>query len=197
MHIPSEKYHVVEDRSLSMERVALGVFTMAAPVALVEALAFGLLWGFDELARGVAILFSPVVFLVVFVLGVLAHELLHCATWAVYAHRPLSSIRLGFQWKTVTPYAHVAEPLPVGAYRRGGVMPFLVLGLAPVVAGIVLGEGSVAAFGLFFTLAAGGDLVVLGRVRDLPEDALVLDHHERAGCLVVAEGRRSGDPSLG
>lgn len=196
MHIATRKYRIIEDRSLAMGRVTLGVLTLAAPVAVVETLAFGFVWGFDELAAGFAALASPAVFVPVLLLGVLAHELLHCLTWAVYAHRPLSSIRLGFQWRTATPFAHVSEPLPAGAYRRGGAMPFLALGLAPFVLALLLGVGSLAAFGLLFTLAAGGDLVVLERVRDLPSDALLLDHHERAGCLVVAEGRRAGDPTF-
>lgn len=196
MYLSSDRYRVVEDRSMAMGRVALGVLTLAAPMALIEALSFGLMWGFGELAAGFDVLFRPWTFLAVLVLGVLAHELLHCVTWAVYAHRPLSSIRLGFQWRTGTPFAHVGEPLPVGAYRWGGAMPFLLLGVAPFLLGLLLGQSTPAAFGLLFTLAAGGDLVVLEQIRDLPPDALLLDHHERAGCLVVAEGRRAKDPTF-
>lgn len=196
MHLATNKYHVVEDRSLPMTRVALGVLTLAAPLALVQLLCFGYVWGFEELARGFADIARPPIFLAVLVLGVLAHELLHCATWALYADRPRATIRLGFQWRTATPFAHVSEPLPVTAYRRGGAMPFVVLGIVPFLLALALGHGALAAFALIFTLAAGGDLVVLDRVRDLPPDALLLDHEERAGCLVVAEGRRASDPIL-
>jgi hypothetical protein len=40
-------------------------------------------------------------------------------------------------------------------------------------------------FGLLFTAAAGGDALVLWRIRQEPAEAWVLDHPTQAGCMIV------------
>lgn len=64
-------------------------------------------------------------------------------------------------------------------------MPLLLLGVLPSLLAIVGGQGGMMAFGLFFTFAAGGDMLILWLLRDVPGDALVEDHPVRAGCYVL------------
>ena len=105
-------------------------------------------------------------------------------SWAFFAKKPLGVIHLGFQWKTLTPYAHCKEPLEVNAYRLGAFMPGLVLGILPALAGILTGSGWLLMFGIFFTIAAGGDLLILWLIRSVPAGRLVEDHPPPAGCYV-------------
>ena len=42
-----------------------------------------------------------------------------------------------------------------------------------------------------FTWAAGGDITILWLTRNVAKDALVMDHAERAGCYLVADGERT------
>ena len=113
------------------------------------------------LAGGVYRLLDPVVFLLTVPAGIVVHELIHAVTWSAFARRPLGSIRFGIQWRSLAPYAHPREPMPVGPYRAGAVMPALLMGLLPGAAAIATGAPLLMAWSLVFTLAAGGDLVVL------------------------------------
>ncbi len=176
-----------EDRSVSMGRAnlwALGVMTPLA--ALLLAPFFG--WhGWQPLyAVTDALLHRPLVPLLVFVAGVLAHEGLHALAWRVAGRLPWRDIRVGFQWKTLTPYAHARVPMPARAYRIGAATPGVVLGLAPCAVGLATGGGGWMLFGVLFTLAAGGDALILWLLRGVAPGRLVADHPTRAGCFVEA-----------
>lgn len=127
------------------------------------------------------------IFILVFtlVLGSILHELIHGFSWAYFGHKPLNAIKFGFQWKTLTPYAHCHEPMEVQAYRLGGIMPLLVLGLLPSLIGIGSGNGWLMFFGFLFTMAAGGDLLVLWLIRDVKPGQIVEDHPTQAGCYLI------------
>ena len=71
-------------------------------------------------------------------------------------------------------------------------VPGVVLGVAPALAGLVLGAGDVFWFGFIFTLAAGGDALILWLLRGVPGDRLVRDHPTKPGCLVLPERTREG-----
>lgn len=122
--------------------------------------------------------------LVTLVGGIVVHELIHGIAWAVASGRSLRDIEFGVQWQSLTPYAHTKGPMPARAYRIGAAMPGLLLGVVPVILATATGNGSLLAFGLLFTWAAGGDWLILWLLRGLPGDALVEDHPTRAGCYV-------------
>jgi len=172
------------DCTVSMMRANLLVLVSAGPLVAALALAFAARWGEVSLARGVWTLLDPVVFLLSVPAGVVAHELIHGLAWAVFARRPLRAIRFGFQWRGVAPYAHPRDPMPVNAYRAGAAMPAVILGLVPAGVAIATGASLLMAWSLLFTLAAGGDLVVLWLLRDVEPGSLVQDHPTRAGCRV-------------
>lgn len=130
------------------------------------------------------LLFSPLLLLALFVVGAVVHELLHGLTWAFFCRHGLRSIRYGVYWKLLTPYCHCKEVLPLRQYMLGGAMPGLVMGLLPLLAGFCWGSLWLYAFGLFFSMAAGGDLLVLWMLRRRHKDDLVQDHPEKIGCYV-------------
>lgn len=175
-------------RDLSVSMAEANIYALVAtlpPAALIIA-GYSLLWGAESLGRGALALFGNVLlFLVILLVGIVVHELIHGLAWAIAGRKPLRAIRFGVQWKTLTPYAHCTEPLEVRAYRIGALMPGLILGIIPAIAGVVSGDGFLAAFGLFFTLAAGGDLLILWLIRNVRPGTLVEDHPERAGCYVI------------
>ena len=127
------------DCSVSMLMANLLVLISAGPIAAALGWAYSLRWGAPSLARGVWTLLDPKIFLATVLPGILAHELIHAIAWAVAARRPLSAIRIGIQWRAVSPYAHPREPMPVGPYRVGALMPAVVLGFLPAVLAILSG----------------------------------------------------------
>lgn len=75
--------------------------------------------------------------------------------------------------------------MEVQAYRLGGIMPLLVLGILPSLIGIGIGNGWIMFFGFLFTVAAGGDLLVLWLIRDVRPGQLVEDHPTQVGCYLI------------
>ncbi|MDX1531036.1 MAG: DUF3267 domain-containing protein [Rhodothermales bacterium] len=174
-----------EDRSVSMGEANFYAIVGVLPACTVLALAFVAVWGWGAFASGFAWLFDDLVrFLLLFTAGVLVHEGLHGLAWRL-AGAPAGTVRFGFQWKTLTPYAHCTAPMPARAYRIGAAAPGVALGLLPAAVGLAVGGGAWMAFGLLFTLAAGGDALILWLLRGVAPERLVEDHPERAGCYLL------------
>lgn len=177
------------DRSASLATANLYALGGALPVLAALAVPFGLAWGWAALADGLLWWADrPLVLLVALAVGVLVHEALHAAAWQLAAQPPKGSIRLGFSWKALTPYAHCAAPMPARAYRIGAATPGVLLGLVPVALACASGSGALLAYGLLFTLAAGGDALILWLLRGVPPTAHVADHPTQAGCIVLDAG---------
>lgn len=166
----------------------------AMPVMVLLLVPYVLLWPEQFSDRNLAvivavygsrILFLPLLMLLVFIPGAVLHELLHGLTWAAFCKRGIKSIKYGVHWKALTPYCHCEEVLPLRPYILGGMMPGIVMGILPAVAGIIWGNPWVFFFGLFFTLAAAGDMLVLWMLRHCRASDLVQDHPEKVGCYVL------------
>jgi hypothetical protein len=68
-------------------------------------------------------------------------------------------------------------------------MPGIILGFAPSLFGILTGHLGALLFGLLFTLAAGGDFLMLWLLRHEPQDSLILDHPSEIGCFIYEPKR--------
>jgi hypothetical protein len=179
-------FEVVKDYSLSMERALVELFALAMPILFVQAVLWLWIWDLGSLTQGLDSVLSLRVGGPLFVVGVLAHELVHGVTWKVVDRLRWKDIRFGVQLKTFTPYASPTVPMRARAYRIGVMMPLIVVGLIPFVVSLIFGYSQLAVFGMMFTFVAGGDLAVLRAMRSVASNACVLDHPERAGCYVVA-----------
>ncbi|WP_018479646.1 DUF3267 domain-containing protein [Pontibacter roseus] len=193
MEFSEADYHKKE---LSMTAGEANVYALAfmLPILLLYIPAYVLLWPeqfsmqhIGELVRThrMVLYFSGLIGLGVFVVGAVVHELLHGFTWAIFCKNGLKSIRYGVHWKALTPYCHCTEVLPLKQYAMGGMMPGLVMGLLPALAGIVTGHFLLFLFGLFFSMAAAGDLLILWMLRHQRTTDLVQDHPEKIGCYVL------------
>ena len=169
------------DLSISMARANIVVLFVSIPVAVLQFAIFSILhgaekmeatWGFVLLLAGIFV-------------GVVVHELLHGLTWVIFGRTPFSTIKFGFQWKTLGPYAHLKEPVEVNAYRLGAFMPGFILGMLTYIFSLVFGNGNLFWFGLIHTAAAGGDWLILWLIRNVKVGSQVEDHPTNAGCYVI------------
>ncbi|NUN68589.1 MAG: DUF3267 domain-containing protein [Bacteroidetes bacterium] len=154
-----------------------------AVVAVAELLLFVALYGFAPVKEAADILL-PWYFFPLFIAGIVVHELIHGLSWMLAGKLSFRQMRFGFQWKSLTPYAHCTVPLPKSAYVFGTLMPALVLGVMPFLLSLVNANGWVLIFGVLFTFAAIGDFLIVWMIRRVPWDAMVEDHPENAGCIV-------------
>lgn len=173
------------DFSMPLGRANLiGIPFFLLSVAVVVLL-FYAVGGLAILLRSLRFFLNPMTFIPLLIIGTVIHECLHVLGWKVFGRQPWSVFKFGFNWKTVTPYAHCQVPLEASAYRKGTVLPGLILGVLPSAAGILLQDGIVTLFGAFFLGAACGDFLSLWLMRSVHPDALVKDHPTRAGCIVL------------
>jgi len=119
------------------------------------------------------------------VAGIVLHELLHALGWLPFTKRGLRSFRFGIKMPEMAPYAHCTESLPVNGYRTGILLPGIVLGLAPAIYGIIKGNFLWLCFGMFFTWAASGDMIMFWRIRKFKSQTLVMDHPQKLGCFIT------------
>lgn len=169
------------DLSISMARANVIVIFLSIPVVILQFAIFLLLHG----AEGLELTRNSAVLLIAVLLGIVIHELIHGISWVIFGHKPFSSIRFGFQWKTFTPYAHLKEPVDVNAYRLGAFMPGFILGILTYSLSLVTGNGDLFWFSIIHTSAAGGDWLILWLLRNVRSDAQVEDHPTNAGCYVI------------
>ncbi|MEM1042844.1 MAG: DUF3267 domain-containing protein [Bacteroidota bacterium] len=174
-----------EDRTASVAAANAYALGFILPVLVLLVGGYGLLWGWSVLGDGFNALVTPLWrFLLIFAAGIVVHEALHGIAWRL-AGAPAGTVSFGFQVKTLTPYAHCSAALPAHAYRTGAAAPGVVLGLVPALVGLAFGMGAVFWFGTFFTLAAGGDALILWLLRGVPSGRLVKDHPSKPGCLLL------------
>lgn len=169
------------DLSISMARANVVVLFMSIPVAILQFVIFIIVHG-PEKSRTT---WNFMLLIAVVLLGVVAHELIHGITWAIFGNKPFSATKFGFQWKTFTPYAHLKEPVEVNAYRIGAFMPGFIMGILTYILSVLLGDGNLFWFGLVHTSAAGGDWLILWLIRNVKAGMQVEDHPTNAGCYVI------------
>lgn len=183
---PAEPGEAPADHSISMLRanlLGLPLFLLMMGTVVAPYL---LLVGIPAFILGVNRSLDLGIFLLWIAAGTAAHEALHGVGWAVAAGKPFRSMRFGVHWKTLTPYAHFTEPISAAAYRIGIVLPGIIVGLGPAIAGYALDHPATLLFGGLFFGAAAGDALGLWAVRNIPAATLVLDHPTRVGCRIVA-----------
>lgn len=169
------------DLSISMERANIIVMFISIPVIVLQFAIFTGLHGTEGLSPTWSIAFLILAVL----LGIVIHELLHGISWVIFGRKPFSAIKFGVQWRTLTPYAHLKEPVEVNAYRLGAFLPGFILGILPYILSLLLVNGDLFWFSLVHTSAAGGDWLILWLIRHVKAGRQVEDHPTHAGCYVL------------
>lgn len=177
-----------QDFSLPIDRVGGSSLLLGLLPTLPFIVVFWAGWGWRIAVNNFNPLLSNVGFFwLAMVGGIVVHEFLHGFTWAIAGPKSWQTVEFGIQWKTLTPYAHSTQPMPAWAYRLGVAMPALLLGFAPMLAGLAIANGWLFLFGIIFTIAAGGDFLVLWLLRQVDGRQLVADHPKNVGCLVYVD----------
>jgi hypothetical protein len=173
------------DATMSVARanlVALAWLPVSGAVAIAP---FAALWGPDRLRTLPDTVPTLPVGLALMAAGVLVHELLHAAGFLVFGRAPRTDVRIGFQHRTLTPFASCSSPVAASAYRVSALLPALVLGGLPLVGAWASGSVALLLWGFVMLALAGGDLAAVWAMRSVPPDALVVDHPRLVGCRRV------------
>ena len=182
----SQEGYKKTDLTISIVKANLFVFLLAIPVVAIGVLLFA--W------KNPISLLTPnprgsLLFIVLFIVLIVAHELVHGLTWSVYAEHHFKDIDFGFMKEYLTPYCTCSTPLPKRQYIMGALMPCIVLGIIPTVIGILLGSHLLFWIGIVMILSAGGDIMIVMKVlayksQSGSEEILIYDHPTQAGSVV-------------
>lgn len=145
----------------------------------------GRAWAGRQAAFSWAPLGAGILAIAAILLGAVLHEVVHAVSWAWLGRQPLSAVRFGLNWKTLTPYAHCRRPVHITAYRWGTALPGLLVGLLPCLVALCSGQDVLFIWGLVFVFGAGGDWLILWLIRRVERTAMVEDHPSRVGCIVI------------
>lgn len=169
---------------------------LSIPVFFVIVGIYTRIWGIEAYYESLSLLATDgVIVITLLIIGIVIHEAIHGLTWQ-WTTKEQVTIEYGFKWAMLTPYAHLKDAVPARAYRIGVLMPGFVLGLVPLAIAFLTGDTLFFWFGLIFTIAACGDLLVLWVIRRVPPDDLVEDHPQRIGCYVYLKDNKLKDSNL-
>jgi hypothetical protein len=121
------------------------------------------------------------------IIGFFLHEMIHLSGYHFLGKVAFKKIRIGFQVKSLTPYAYCSKSMTLNAYRWSALLPGIVLGILPGIYFLITGNSYIFILAMIFTIAAGGDFLLIWLLRKTPAKALVQDHPEKAGCLILEE----------
>lgn len=185
-----------EKLTIDIMKANLYGILILVPTFFIYGVPYFLIWGDEMSLSGLRDILKGapwmigvggLVVFVILIAGIVVHELIHGIVWARYAEKGFKSIRFGVLWKMATPYCHCKEPLQVKHYILGAIMPALVLGLLPALIALIAGNFALLIFGMFFTMAAVGDFMIINLLRKEDMNSLVLDHPSEAGCFIYRE----------
>lgn len=174
------------DLTISIVKANLFVLLLTIPVIAIGILLFA--W------RNPISLLTPspkgsLLFILLFFVLIVAHELIHGLTWSIYSEHHFKDIEFGFMKEYLTPYCTCTTPLLKSQYVMGALMPCIVLGILPTAIGILLGSHLLFWIGIVMILSAGGDIMIVWKIlafkkQDKSEEVLIYDHPTQAGSVI-------------
>ena len=171
--------------TMSVARANLLALVWLPVSGVVAAAPYVALWGGDRLAALPSALPPLPAGLALLAAGILIHELLHAAGFLLVGRAPRGQVRIGFQSRTLTPFASCRAPVTATAYRAAALLPAAVLGGIPLVAAWATGSPALLLWSWVMLALAGGDVAAVWAMRAVPGPTLVLDHPELVGCRSV------------
>lgn len=183
----SRQGYKMTNLTIGIVKANLFVILLTIPVVAIGVLLF--LW-----KNPLSLLFNPtpkgtLLFIVLIVVLVVAHELIHGLTWSMFSEHHFKDIDFGFMKEYFTPYCTCSTPLSKGQYILGTLMPCIVLGILPTALGILLGSHLLFWIGIVMILSAGGDIMIVIKVlgykkHSESKEILVYDHPTQAGSVI-------------
>jgi len=182
----SQQGYKRNDLTISIVKANLFVILLAIPVVAIGVLLFA--W------KNPISLLTPtpqgsLLFVALFIVLIMVHELIHGLTWSLYAEHHFKDIAFGFMKEYLTPYCTCTTPLLKSHYIMGALMPCLVLGILPTAIGILLGSHFLFWTGIVMILSAGGDIMIVMKLlaykgQSGSKEILIYDHPTQAGSVI-------------
>ena len=197
---PAEVRRLQAFEALSEDMLARGYRRTELTVGIVKANIFAFVLLIPLLIAGIGLYLlrnrqltgglgtiNPLLFLVILAALIVVHELIHGLSWALFAPNHWRDIEFGFMKQYLTPYCTCKVPLSKGQYIFGALTPLVLLGLVPMIAGILTGSLGTLLMGIIMADAAGGDILIVWQILRYRSEAgsvVYIDHPTQAGGVI-------------
>lgn len=197
---PAEERRLRSFEELSETMIGQGYRRVELTVGIVKANGFAVVLLIPLLIVGIGLFLlknhafgrglgamNPLLFLVLLFALIVIHELIHGLSWAVFARHHWRDIEFGFMKQYLTPYCTCRVPLSKGQYIFGALMPLILLGILPMIAGILAGSMGVLLLGIIMADAAAGDILIVWKIlryKTNGADVVYIDHPTQAGGVI-------------
>lgn len=177
--------YIKEEVLIDITRANIFGIIMFIPVLIIFGVPYMLLWH-ENLANDIRAGNISLILAVVLIVGIILHELIHGVFWAAFTKEGFKSIKFGIMpaSKLFSPYCHCKEPLKLNHYRLGAIMPLVILGIIPAIIAICIGNLFWFCVGIFFIIAACGDILIFIKTLKEKNDSLLYDHPSEAGYYI-------------
>jgi hypothetical protein len=98
--------------------------------------------------------------MIIYISGIIIHELIHGIFAAVYSPNGFKNVKFGFSLKSLIAYCYLDELMKVKHFKIVSIMPFIILGIIPLIFGIIIKHAFIIKFGILFSVGSIGDLIV-------------------------------------
>ena len=197
---PAEKQRLEKFETLSDDLIRQGYRRTELTISIVKANVFAIGLMVAALVIGLVLFFlandpdsvtirrvNPLLWILAFAVLIVVHELIHGVSWAIFTEHHFGDIAFGFMKQYLTPYCACAVPLSKGQYIFGALMPLLLVGIVPMIVGILSGSFFWLLIGAALVAGAGGDIQIVGnilRYKSEADDILYIDHPTQAGGVI-------------
>ncbi|MCR4657018.1 MAG: DUF3267 domain-containing protein [Lachnospiraceae bacterium] len=170
------------DLTINMGKANLFAVLLLIPLAVIG---FGLYYLVNHGLEWRRINF--LILLVALIMLIVAHELIHGLSWSLFTPGRFKDVEFGILRSSLTPYCACLVPLKKAHYFFGSVMPLVILGIIPMIIGIVIGNPLILFLGIIMADSAAGDLMIIARLlgyKSSAEEIIYMDHPTQAGGVV-------------
>ena len=197
---PAEEKRLLRFEELSDRLIGQGYRRVELTVSIVKANIFAVVLLIPLLIAGGGLFFlrnhsmsgglgkmNPLLFVVLFFAMIVVHELIHGLSWSLFAENRWKDIEFGFMKQYLTPYCTCGVPLKKGAYIFGALMPLVLLGILPMIVGILADNLSLLLLGVILADAAAGDILIVWKILRYRSEAgtvVYIDHPTQAGGVI-------------
>ncbi len=197
---PAEEKRLLRFEELSDRLIGQGYRRVELTVSIVKANIFAVVLLIPLLIAGGGLFFlrnhsmsgglgkmNPLLFAALFFAMIVVHELIHGLSWSLFAENRWKDIEFGFMKQYLTPYCTCGVPLKKGAYIFGALMPLVLLGILPMIAGILADNPGLLLLGVILADAAAGDILIVWKILRYRSEAgtvVYIDHPTQAGGVI-------------
>ena len=197
---PAEEKRLLRFEGLSDRLIGQGYRRVELTVSIVKANIFAVVLLIPLLIAGGGLFFlrnqsmsgglgkmNPLLFAALFFAMIVVHELIHGLSWSLFAENHWKDIEFGFMKQYLTPYCTCGVPLKKGSYIFGALTPLVLLGILPMIAGILTNSLGLLLLGVIMADAAAGDILIVWKIlryRSEAETIVYIDHPTQAGGVI-------------